>query len=54
MQQITEGLAAGERVIVDGVMKARPGQKVATRELGTDGVAAQKEAPAKRADSGGA
>ena len=28
MRQITEGLAAGERVIVDGVQKARPGQKV--------------------------
>jgi multidrug efflux system membrane fusion protein len=32
MQQISTGLAAGERVIVDGVQKARPGQKVVARE----------------------
>jgi len=32
MRQIAEGLAAGERVIVDGVQKARPGTKVALRE----------------------
>jgi membrane fusion protein (multidrug efflux system) len=31
MQQITDGLAAGERVITDGVQKARPGQTVVTR-----------------------
>jgi membrane fusion protein (multidrug efflux system) len=31
MQQITSGLAAGERVIVDGVQKARPGQKVVAK-----------------------
>ena len=31
MQQITDGLAAGERVIVDGVQKARPGQKVVAK-----------------------
>ena len=28
MQRIVEGLASGERVVVDGVQKARPGQKV--------------------------
>jgi RND family efflux transporter MFP subunit len=28
LQQITQGLAAGERVIADGVQKARPGAKV--------------------------
>ncbi|HKA13470.1 MAG TPA: efflux RND transporter periplasmic adaptor subunit, partial [Myxococcota bacterium] len=50
MQQITEGVAVGERVIVEGVQKARPGQKVAARPMGADGVAAQQEAPpAKRA-----
>jgi multidrug efflux pump subunit AcrA (membrane-fusion protein) len=27
-REIIEGLAAGERVITDGVQKARPGQKV--------------------------
>lgn len=32
MQQIARGLAAGERVIVDGVQKARPGQKVVAKE----------------------
>jgi RND family efflux transporter MFP subunit len=47
MQQITQGVAVGERVIVEGVQKARPGQKVAAREVGADGVAAQKEAPTK-------
>jgi membrane fusion protein (multidrug efflux system) len=31
MQQVAEGLAAGERVIVDGVQKARPGQKVVAK-----------------------
>jgi hypothetical protein len=36
-------------VIVDGVQKARPGQKVAAREQGdaAEGVAAQKEGPPK-------
>jgi hypothetical protein len=28
---VAEGLAAGERVIVDGVQKARPGQKVVAK-----------------------
>lgn len=51
MQQITEGVAAGERVVVEGVQKARPGQKVAARPLGAAGVAAQKDAPAKREGS---
>jgi RND family efflux transporter MFP subunit len=32
MQQVTTGLTAGERVIVDGVQKARPGQKVVAKE----------------------
>jgi membrane fusion protein (multidrug efflux system) len=32
MQQVTSGLASGERVIVDGVQKARPGQKVVAKE----------------------
>jgi RND family efflux transporter MFP subunit len=32
LRQIAEGLAAGERVIVDGVQKARPGTKVVPRE----------------------
>jgi membrane fusion protein (multidrug efflux system) len=32
MQQVTGGLAVGERVIVDGVQKARPGQKVVAKE----------------------
>jgi membrane fusion protein (multidrug efflux system) len=42
MQQIAEGLAPGERVIVDGVQKARPGQKVVPRE---DGARAPATAP---------
>jgi RND family efflux transporter MFP subunit len=32
LRRIVEGVAAGERVIVDGVQKARPGTKVAVRE----------------------
>ena len=54
MQQITQGLMSGERVIVDGMQKARPGQKVAAREMDANPVAAQKEAPDKRAGPGGA
>jgi membrane fusion protein (multidrug efflux system) len=38
MQQIKSGLAPGERVIVDGVQKARPGQKVVAKEM-TEGAA---------------
>jgi membrane fusion protein (multidrug efflux system) len=34
LRRIVEGLAAGERVIVDGVQKARPGTKVAARDQG--------------------
>jgi RND family efflux transporter MFP subunit len=51
MQQVAQGLTAGERVIVDGVQKARPGQKVTAREMGAAGVAAQKEEPAKKEGS---
>ncbi len=54
LQQITKGVAAGERVVVDGVQKARPGQKVAARDMDASGVAAQKEEPAKPKDSDGA
>ena len=57
MQQITEGLAAGERVIVDGVQKARPGQKVVAKLMGADADAgpavaapAQKDAAAASAE----
>jgi len=34
LQQIAKGLAAGERVIVDGMQKARPGKPVVPREEG--------------------
>ena len=51
LQQITEGVAEGERVVVEGVQKARPGQKVAAKTEDASGVAAQKEAPAKREGS---
>jgi len=33
MQEIVDGLAEGERVIADGVQKARPGQKVSPKPL---------------------
>jgi len=33
MQQVTSGLAAGERVIAEGVQKAQPGMKVAPKPL---------------------
>jgi membrane fusion protein (multidrug efflux system) len=45
MQQITSGLAAGEHVIVDGVQKARPGQKVVAKAA-AEGAPAQPPAPA--------
>jgi len=32
LRRVVKGLAAGERVIVDGVQKAQPGQKVVARE----------------------
>jgi len=54
MQQITKGLAAGEQVIVDGVQKARPGQKVAARDIDANPVAAQKDAPPDKRPPGGA
>lgn len=36
MQEIRSGLAAGERVVVDGVQKARPGSKVVAKPLAED------------------
>jgi len=39
LQQVTEGLAAGERVIADGVQKARPGGKVVAKPVAEDGAA---------------
>jgi RND family efflux transporter MFP subunit len=54
MQQITQGVTAGERVIVDGVQKARPGQKVAARDMEANPVAAQKDAPPGKPSPGGA
>ena len=39
MQQITAGLAPGERVVADGVLKARPGTKVVAKELDAEAVA---------------
>jgi hypothetical protein len=32
MLHIAKGLAAGERVVVEGVQKVRPGSRVTTRE----------------------
>jgi len=44
LRRIVKGLAAGERVIVDGVQKAQPGRKVVAKEAesapGSDGTAA--------------
>jgi multidrug efflux pump subunit AcrA (membrane-fusion protein) len=34
MREIVEGVAAGDRVIADGVQKARPGQKVVVQQAG--------------------
>ncbi len=36
LQQVTGGLAVGERVIVDGIQKARPGQKVVAKQAGDE------------------
>ena len=52
MQQVTGGLAAGERVIVDGVQKARPGQKVVAKE-GADGATQPPPAQAPAAEGAG-
>jgi membrane fusion protein (multidrug efflux system) len=37
MQQVKKGLAEGERVVVDGLQKARPGGKVTVKPLGENG-----------------
>jgi RND family efflux transporter MFP subunit len=39
MQEVTSGLAEGERVIADGVLKARPGAKVTPRAAAATGAA---------------
>lgn len=44
IQRVLEGLRAGERVIADGVQKARPGAKVVPRPLPEDGAASAPEA----------
>jgi len=44
MQQITDGLASGERVIADGVQKARPGQKVVAKPWTEAGAASEAAA----------
>jgi membrane fusion protein (multidrug efflux system) len=46
LQQITAGVVVGERVIADGVLKARPGTKVVPQEL--------EQVPATRPESGAA
>jgi multidrug efflux system membrane fusion protein len=45
LQHVTEGLAAGERVIVDGVQKVRPGDKVVAKPLPEDGAPAGGGSP---------
>ena len=45
MQRIVEGLASGERVVVEGVQKARPGQKVVPRPLAVAAPPAESGAP---------
>jgi RND family efflux transporter MFP subunit len=45
LQQIAAGLAVGERVIVDGLQKARPGSRVAARD---GGAAESAKGPAAR------
>jgi membrane fusion protein (multidrug efflux system) len=45
LQQIAAGLAVGERVIVDGLQKARPGSRVAARD---GGAAESAKGPAVR------
>ena len=46
LQQVREGLAVGERVIVDGVQKARPGSKVSAKPAGEDDAGPAPEAAA--------
>jgi RND family efflux transporter MFP subunit len=46
MQEVSGGLAPGERVVADGVQKARPGGKVVAKPLADDGAPAPAAAPA--------
>jgi RND family efflux transporter MFP subunit len=48
LRVIKDGVAADDRVIVDGLMRARPGQKVTPQEQGKPGAApAQGASPPK-------
>ena len=42
MQVIRKGLAAGERVVVDGLLKARPGEKVDPKPVPIEKQAAER------------
>lgn len=43
MQVIRKGLTAGERVVVDGVLKVRPGEKVDPKPVPIEGEAAERK-----------
>src|SRR5436190_4585897 len=43
MQVIRKGLAAGERVVVDGLLKVRPGEKVAPKPVAIEEQAAERK-----------
>jgi hypothetical protein len=45
LRRIVKGLAVGERVIADGVQKARPGQKVVAKEEGSSPASDAAAAP---------
>ena len=48
LRVIRDGLAAGDRVIVNGLMRARPGLKVAATEQGAPAASARRGASRSR------
>ena len=50
LRVIRDGLAAGDRVIVNGLMRARPGLKVAATEQGAPAASARKPADQAKVD----
>ena len=48
LRRVTDGLQAGERIVVNGLQRVRPGMAVAPREVAMD---AKPEVTAKRAET---
>jgi hypothetical protein len=50
LRVIKDGLAASDRVIVNGLMRARPGAKVTAQEQGAPAAAVRKDAAQAKAE----